>query len=67
MYGRPGNRFGNMIKVSGGELVHLVKEAQVVNNPSRTFFLEGGKRIHLTFDGMFRVSGFSGGRSLLKA
>lgn len=60
MYGIPGNRFGNMVKVSAGELVHLVKEAQVANKPSRTFFLGADKRINLTFDGMFLIDTTSG-------
>ena len=60
MYGIPGNRFGTMIKVSAGDFVHLVKEAQVANKPSRTFFLGGDKRINLTWDGMFLVDTTSG-------
>lgn len=55
MYGIAGNRYGNMIKVTAGEIVTLVKEAQVANKSARTFYLDGNKRINLTFDGMFLV------------
>ena len=60
MYGMPGNRFGNMIKVASDEIVPLVKEAQLANETSRMFYLDSGKRINLTFDGMFLIDTNSG-------
>ena len=60
MYGIPGNRYGNMIRVSSREILDLVKEAQVENMPSRTFFIEGFKKVNLSFDGMYLVDTVSG-------
>ena len=60
MLGIAGNRFSNMIKVTTGEIVTLVKEAQMENKPSRIFFLDGQKRINLAFDGMFLVDTTTG-------
>ena len=60
MYGIPGNRYGNMIRVASKDLPDLVKEAQVENQPSRTFFIEGFKKVNLSFDGMYLVDIVSG-------
>lgn len=60
MYGMPGNRFGNMIKVSNpNEMPELVKEAQVAGKSARAFIV-GSKELSLSYDGMFLVDTRSG-------
>lgn len=55
MYGMPGSRYGLMMEVRNlSEVTELVKEAQVAGNPAREFFVEG-RRVSLSFDGMFLV------------
>lgn len=60
MYGMPGNRFGNLIKVETVDICNLVKEAQIAGEPARTFLLEGKTKLSLSYDGMFLVDTISG-------
>ena len=56
MYGVPGNRFDNVIRVdSVHALTDLVKEAQVEGKPNRKFFTSD-QVLNVSYDGMFLVS-----------
>lgn len=61
MYGMPGNRFCDAIRVSQlGQVTDLIKEAQVRGKPTRTFFSANRKEMKVSFDGTYLVDTSSG-------